>query len=143
MVTKSDYFIRSCLLLYYRLCFFSSYLCEYVMPMTSVIEYLILFCIVGGFTLFFRAIPFYKYPSFLDRKTIKRGLESIPNTLLIALTVPFIFFIDTDFVPYRLDVLSLLLSIPIVLWTKRGGIALPCAVALFLGINVVNNIFFS
>ena len=100
---------------------------------------LISFFIIGAFTFLFRAIFLYYLPdSFNANLTLKRGLESVPSSLLVALVIPFTFFIDTTFLPLRAEVYAILLTIPVAYFIKKPGLSLPIAIILYFIINIVH-----
>jgi len=96
------------------------------------------FIIIGLFTFSFRAIFLYYLPSSFDsNQVLQRGLESVPSSLLVALVIPFTFFIDMTFLPNRPEVMAILLTIPIVYFIKKPGLSLPVALVLFFILSAI------
>ena len=78
---------------------------------TNLLLYISVFAIIGLFTFLFRAIFLFYVPQFFKNVTIKNGLDSVPSALLVALVIPFTFFVSGNFVPFRIQVLSILLTV--------------------------------
>lgn len=89
------------------------------------------FAVVGIFTFSFRAVFLFYMPQKLKRSDIfKNGLESVPSSLLVALVIPFTFFTSGSFLPYRIQVLAVVLTIPVVYYIKKPGLSLPVAIVI-------------
>lgn len=101
--------------------------------------YFLVFLIIGIGTFFLRAVFLYNLPQFIENsQNIKQGLNSVPSALLVALVIPYTFFINNTFVFWRNDVLAILLTVPILWFSKKPGLSLPVA----LGILIILNILF-
>lgn len=97
------------------------------------------FMIIGLFTFSFRAIFLYYLPkSFNTNLVLKKGLESVQSSLLVALVIPFTFFLGTSFLPNRPEVFSILITIPIIYFIKKPGLSLPIAIILYFIIITIN-----
>ena len=102
----------------------------------SLIEiYIPVFILIGLATFSLRALFLFKLPDIMDNPTLKKGLDSIPSSLLVALVIPFTFFVNGVFLPLRIEVLVVLVTIPIVWLLKKPSLSLPIALVLFLGLN--------
>lgn len=97
--------------------------------------YLPAFLIIGISTFFFRAVFLFNLPAILNNIMLKKGLDSIPSSLLVALVIPYTFFIDKEFLPFRLEVYVILITIPIVLFINKPALSLPIALILLLGLT--------
>ena len=96
------------------------------------------FIVVGLFTFSFRAFFLYYQPKFFtDNVYFKRALESVPSSLLVALVVPFTLFIGNTFSPFRVEVLAIMLTIPVVLVIKKPGLSLIVAILLSYSLTFV------
>ena len=98
---------------------------------------IIAFLGVGLSTFFFRAIFLYYQPTGIQTsQIIRKGLESVPATLLVALVVPYALFIDGTFNPLRIEVVAILLAIPILIYIKKPGLSLPVAILLYFLLTI-------
>jgi hypothetical protein len=80
-------------------------------------------------------------PNILKSEIFKSGLGSVPSSLLVALVIPFTFFVSGIFLPYRIEVYSIILTIPIVLYLKKPGLSLPIAIIVYTLLNLIQNYF--
>ncbi len=71
----------------------------------------------------------------MKNNTIRKGLESVPSSLLVAFVVPFTLFIDGKLLIWRKEVLAILLTIPIVWYLKKPGLSLILAIIILIGIS--------
>ena len=78
----------------------------------------------------------------MDNPTLKKGLDSIPSSLLVALVVPFTFFVNGFFVPLRLEVFVILITVPIVWLFKKPALSLPIALVLFFSLDLFFKTFY-
>ena len=88
------------------------------------------FVVVGLFTFSFRAVFLFYMPQIFKSDVFKNGLESVPSSLLVALVIPFTFFASGNFLPFRMQVLAIVLTIPIVYYLKKPGLSLPVAIII-------------
>lgn len=99
---------------------------------------ILVFVCIGLSTFFFRAIFLYYIPSRIQtNQTIRRGIESVPGSLLVALVIPYTLFIDGIFSPWRIEVVSILLAVPVLYYIKKPGLSLLVAIAIFFILNAV------
>ena len=103
--------------------------------MTVYETYIPVFIGLGIATYIIRVTFLIIRPKLLDNSVLQKGLKSIPNSLLVALVVPFTFFIDGAFLPIRLGVLAILITIPIVYYTKRPGLSLLFAIIIYFTLD--------
>ena len=88
------------------------------------------FSVVGIFTFSFRAIFLFYMPQIFKSEVFKNGLESVPSSLLVALVIPFTFFASGEFLPFRIQVLAIVLTVPVVYYLKKPGLSLPVAIII-------------
>lgn len=105
------------------------------MENAELCSYFFVFFVIGFSTYFFRAVFLYKYPRPMKNNTIRKGLESVPSSLLVAFVVPFTLFIDGKLLIWRKEVLAILLTIPIVWYLKKPGLSLILAIIILIGIS--------
>ena len=98
--------------------------------MTSELTYIGVFVIVGLFTFVFRAIFLFSKPNLFKNGHFKNGLDSVPSALLVALVIPYTFFSSGVFLPFRIEVLAIVLTIPIIYYLKKPGLSLPIAISI-------------
>ncbi|MHA2294329.1 MAG: AzlD domain-containing protein [Candidatus Hodarchaeales archaeon] len=105
--------------------------------MTDLGVYIPVFVIIGLATFLMRAIFLYILPEIMKSKILRKGLKSVSNSLLIALVIPFTFFVDGVFSPWRVEVLVLGIVIPIIWYSRKPGFSLIFAIGIFMGINIL------
>ncbi len=105
--------------------------------MTSELTYIAIFVIVGLFTFFFRAIFLFTKPDLFKNGHFKNGLDAVPSALLVALVIPYTFFTTGIFSPFRIEVLAILLTIPIIYYLKKPGLSLPIAIGILAFITAL------
>jgi branched-subunit amino acid transport protein len=103
--------------------------------MSVYTTYVPIFFLVGVATYGIRVIFLIVRPKLLNNPRLQKGLESIPNSLLVAFVIPFTFFMDGVFLPLRIEVLALLITIPIIYTTKRPGLSLIFAISIYLTLS--------
>ena len=89
-----------------------------------------LFLLIGGFTLLFRAILLFKLPSQIQNPYVQYGLNKLPSSMLVALVVPFGFFVDKSFSPFKIEVYAILITIPLLFLLKKPGLSLPIGLVI-------------
>lgn len=109
--------------------------------MTSELTYIGLFFIVGLFTFSFRAIFLFHKPNLFKNIHFRNGLDSVPIALLVALVIPFTFFVSGVFLPFRIPVYTIILTIPIVYYLKKPGLSLPIAIVIFAILSFLQPFF--
>ncbi|MHA1996433.1 MAG: AzlD domain-containing protein [Candidatus Hodarchaeales archaeon] len=107
------------------------------MDITQITVFVPVFTIIGLITFFLRAVFLYILPEIMENSVIKQGLQSVSNSLLVALVVPFTFFITGVFSPWRIEVLALIVVVPIVWITKKPGLSIISALGIFLGLDLI------
>ena len=95
------------------------------------------FFIVGIFTFVFRAIFLYYKPHLFTKDLFKNGLDAVPSTLLVALVIPFTFFVSGTFLPFRLEVLALIWTVPIIYYLKKLCLSLPVAILILALLSIL------
>lgn len=98
---------------------------------TDTFTLLFVFIVIGFFTFIFRATFLFYKPRLFQNEMFKDGLDSVPNSLLIAFVVPFTFFVSGVFLPFRIQVLAVITTIPIVYYLKKPGLSLPIAIVIY------------
>ncbi|MCH8907988.1 MAG: AzlD domain-containing protein [Candidatus Heimdallarchaeota archaeon] len=106
--------------------------------MTSDSELLLAFIIIGIATFSMRALFFFYHPNFINKKTIKDGLNSIPSSLLVVLVIPFALFENLKFLPFRLEVYAIFIAGIFTVLTKKPGLSLGIALIAYEIFNLVN-----
>lgn len=109
--------------------------------MTSELTYIGVFVIVGLFTFLFRAIFLFSKPDLFKNSHFKNGLDSVPSALLVALVIPYTFFASGGFSPFRIEVLAILLTIPIIYYLKKPGLSLPIAIGILVVVTALVTFF--
>lgn len=105
--------------------------------MYSTFELFLIISIIGVTTLFFRSIFLFKLPSWVKHPIVKRGMDAVPSAMLVALVIPFTFFVDKKFLFLRLEVGAILGTIPIVYFTKKYSYGLIFAIILYIFLLIV------
>ena len=98
---------------------------------------MLLILFIGCFTYSFRAVFLFKYPGLLNKSLIRKGLESVSSSLLVALVIPFTFFVEGNLVLLRNEVYAILLTVLALWYLKRPGLSLIIAIICLFGINIV------
>ncbi|MHA1947523.1 MAG: AzlD domain-containing protein, partial [Candidatus Hodarchaeales archaeon] len=88
----------------------------------------------------FRAVFLFKYPGLFNKSLIRKGLESVPSSLLVALVIPFTFFVEGNFVLLRNEVYAVLLTVLVLWYLKRPGLSLIITIICLFGFNFVFNV---
>ena len=91
--------------------------------------------IIGIFTLLNRAIFIYYLPEFMSSKKIKRGMSTVPASMLVSLVIPFTFFIDQQFIFNRPEVYAIIIAIPLIHFSKRYSYGLIIAMICYFLID--------
>ena len=107
------------------------------MDEAELLTYFALFFLIGFSTYFFRAIFLFKYPDLLDKSFIRKGLESVPSSLLVALVIPFTLFVDGNLIFFRNEVYAILLSLLVLWYIKKPGLSLILAILILFGLNIM------
>ncbi|MHA2033601.1 MAG: hypothetical protein ACW99Q_29890 [Candidatus Kariarchaeaceae archaeon] len=81
------------------------------------------------------------FPNKLNNANIRKGLESVPSSLLVALVIPYTFFIDKNLDFTRIEVFVLLVITPIIKFLKTPGLSLVLSLSLLLIIEKLINLF--
>ena len=95
------------------------------------------FLIVGIFTFSFRAIFLYTKPKLFKNDLFRNGLDAVPSALLVALVIPFTFFVSGAFEPFRIEVYTIIFTIPIIYYLKKPGLSLPVAIVVLAFLSVL------
>ena len=111
-----------------------------MMKDAELLTYIILFIFIGCFTYSFRAVFLFKYPGLMNKSLIRKGLESVPSSLLVALVIPFTFFVEGNLVLLRNEVYAILLTVLALWYLKRPGLSLIVAIICLFGINFAFNL---
>ncbi|MEC8704318.1 MAG: AzlD domain-containing protein [Asgard group archaeon] len=91
--------------------------------------------IIGIFTLLIRSIFIYYLPEFMSSEKIKRGMSTVPASMLVSLVIPFTFFIDQQFIFNRPEVYAIIISIPLIHFSKRYSYGLIIAMICYFIID--------
>ena len=83
-----------------------------------------MFVLLGFSTFLMRAIFLFRFPNRLNNKDIRKALESVPSSLLLSLVIPYTFFIESKLSVFRLEVLIIVLSVPVIKYLKKPGLSL-------------------
>lgn len=108
---------------------------------TNTFTLLVVFVIVGLFTFSFRAVFLFYMPQIFKSDVFKNGLESVPSSLLVALVIPFTFFTSGSFMPFRIQVFAIILTVPLVYYLKKPGLSLPIAIVILVILTGINTLF--
>ena len=84
--------------------------------------------VIGFCTFLLRATLVFWLPKIGE--LTKTALSSVSSSLLVGLSVPFFFFVEGSFLPFRLEVLALVATIPLIWLSKKPGLSLPIAIVL-------------
>ena len=90
-----------------------------------------MFVLLGISTFSMRSIFLIHFPQKLNNQKIRKGLESVPSSLLVALVIPYTFFVETNFDLFRLEVLVLLITVPVIKFLKTPGLSLVFSLITF------------
>ncbi|MHA2276243.1 MAG: AzlD domain-containing protein [Candidatus Kariarchaeaceae archaeon] len=90
----------------------------------NTLELYILISIIGISTYFIRVIYFVINLNLSEKELIKRGLEVVPPSMLVALVIPFTLFDDQSLDLFRIEVAAILLSLPIIYKSRKFGYGL-------------------
>lgn len=107
------------------------------MDQVELLSYLVLFFLIGSCTYSFRAIFLFKYPGLFNKSLIRKGLESVPSSLLVALVIPFTFFVDGSLIFFRNEVYAVLLTLFVLWYIKKPGLSLILAILILFGLNII------
>ncbi|MHA1977869.1 MAG: AzlD domain-containing protein [Candidatus Hodarchaeales archaeon] len=107
------------------------------MDITNFNVFIPVFVIIGLATFFLRSIFLYMHPGLMNNSILKKGLSSVSSSLLVALVIPFTFFVEGIFSPWRVEVISIIIVIPIVWKSRKPGFSLIFAILIFTGINLL------
>lgn len=94
--------------------------------------------IIGIFTYAFRVVLFFKLPGFTENKYIKKGMESIPATMLIALVIPFSIIIDDKVVFLSIEFISIGTAAIIVWKLKKPNYGLIFTLAIYFLLSLLH-----
>ena len=103
--------------------------------MSVYATYIPIFLLTGVGTYIIRVLFLVTRPKLLNNPILQKGLESIPNSLLVAFVIPFTFFINGIFSPLRIEVLAVLITIPLIYYTKKPGLSLIFAIIIYLTLS--------
>lgn len=106
----------------------------------ELLTHFLLILFIGCFTYSFRAVFLFKYPGLLNKSLIRKGLESVPSSLLVALVIPFTFFVEGNFVPLRNEVYAVLLAVLVLWYLKKPGLSLILTIIFLFGFNFAFNL---
>lgn len=95
-------------------------------------ELLIMFFLLGISTFGMRSLFLIYFPQKLNNEQIRKGLESVPSSLLVALVIPYTFFMDNIFEFNRIEVFVLLVVAIIIKFLKTPGLSLVFALSFLL-----------
>ncbi|MHA1236796.1 MAG: AzlD domain-containing protein [Candidatus Hodarchaeales archaeon] len=106
----------------------------------ELLTHILLILFIGCFTYSFRAVFLFKYPGLFNKSLIRKGLESVSSSLLVALVIPFTFFVGGKFIPLRNEVYAVLLAVLILWYLKKPGLSLIITIICLFGLNFAFNI---
>ena len=95
-------------------------------------ELLILFLLLGISSFGMRSMFLIHFPQKLNSAKIRKGLESVPSSLLVALVTPYTFFVDTTFDFNRPEVYVLLIVAVLIKFLKTPSLSLIIALSLLI-----------
>ena len=105
------------------------------MEETVVLTYIVLFFMIGCCTYLFRGLFLFKYPKVMENNYIRKGLESVPTSLLVALVIPYALFVDGTLILSRIEVFAVVLTLLVVWFIKKPGLSLIIAIAFLFGLD--------
>lgn len=94
-----------------------------------------LIILVGIGTYLIRLVFLLKDFEVLKTKVVAAGLNSVPVTMLVALVIPYTFFVGNQLVISRPEVWAIIFTIPIVYYTKKAGLGIIIAFTLYFLIS--------
>ena len=97
----------------------------------NIAELYILIIVIGLSTYFIRVVYFLVNMNLSQNELLKRGLEVVPPSMLVALVIPFTLFEDRSLNLFRLEVGAILLSLPIIYKSKKFGYGLVICFAMY------------
>ncbi|MHA2029297.1 MAG: AzlD domain-containing protein [Candidatus Kariarchaeaceae archaeon] len=106
----------------------------------NTFELYILISIIGISTYFIRVIYFVVNLNLSENELIKRGLEVVPPSMLVALVIPFTLFEDQSLDLFRIEVASILLSLPIIYKSQKFGYGLVICFVIYGILTSLQNI---
>jgi branched-subunit amino acid transport protein len=107
------------------------------MDEAAVFTYLILFFLIGCFTYLFRGLFLFQYPDIMNNNYIRKGLESVPTSLLVALVIPYALFVDSNLILFRIEVFAVFLTVIVLWYIKKPGLSLIVAMIFLLGLDFI------
>ncbi len=103
-------------------------------------ELLAVIVVIGVLTFLIRALFLFYLPKFIEEDIyLKKGLESVPSSLLVVLVIPFAFFVDAQLL-VRPEVFAILLTIPVIWIIKKPGSSLIIAILILVVLNFLLSI---
>jgi branched-subunit amino acid transport protein len=66
---------------------------------------------------------------------IRKGLESVPTSLLVALVIPFALFVNGKLILFRNEVYAVVLTVVVVWYIKKPGLSLILAISFLFGLD--------
>ncbi len=94
-----------------------------------------MFVILGLSTFLMRATFLFHFPTRLNNENIRKALESVPSSLLVALVIPYTFFVETSISIFRIEVLILVASVPVINYFRKPGLSLVLTLTALMLIN--------
>ena len=108
-----------------------------MIDITNITVFIPVFVIIGLATFFLRAIFLFILPGFMNNSILKKGLSSVSNSLLVAFVIPFTFFVERIFSPWRVEVIAIVIVVPIIWKSRKPGFSLIFAILIFTGLNLL------
>ena len=92
---------------------------------------------IGVFTYMSRLVFLFFTPRFLSNQRVKTALDAIPAAMLVALVVPTTLFVNGKIDPFRVEVLAIVLTVPIVYRFRYSGLGLIASVILLMLFSMI------
>ncbi len=93
--------------------------------------------VIGLSTVFIRAIFLFQLPKKVNHPLVKRGMEAVPAAMLVALVLPFTLFENQRISLFRAEVFAIIISLPLMVMTKKYAYGLLFAVILYLLLTAI------
>lgn len=104
--------------------------------MYSNTELLTTIVIIGLATFLIRVSFLYYLPKLTTHPIIKKGMEAIPASMLVALVIPFLIFSSQGSLQlFTVEVAAILLTIPVVFKLKNPGLGIIFAFFFYFSLQ--------
>jgi len=100
--------------------------------MTETVQLLILIALIGVTTLALRATFLFYLPKFINHPRIRRAFDAVPASMLVALVIPFTFFVNQQLSLFRTEVYAILITIPLIYLTKKYAYGLLISIISYI-----------